>query len=83
MQIFHAFYYSTLNVNIKCELCTIGSCPNVTVSDGQVQHTGLHLGNYLTVQCNRGTKLVGSEVSQCLSDGTWSGTKPLCKRMLI
>ena len=31
-------------------------------------------------QCGSGSVLVGSPIRQCLSNGGWSGTKPLCKR---
>ena len=31
-------------------------------------------------QCGSESTLVGSPTRQCLSNGSWSGTKPLCKR---
>ena len=61
-------------------------CPELTVpDDGSVQHdvippTYSSSANYT---CSSGFMLVGDATRNCQSDGSWSGSEPLCPRTLF
>ncbi|XP_067832359.1 CUB and sushi domain-containing protein 3 [Heptranchias perlo] len=75
--------------------CTINStwsgnvpnCTIITCGDPGVQANGMRLGNDFTVgqnvtyMCQPGYTMgsKGSRVRSCISNGTWSGSMPLCK----
>ena len=40
------------------------------------------VGGRATYTCNSGFTLVGSSTRTCLSDGSWSGSRPFCNCML-
>ena len=57
-----------------------------TLSDpanGQVSTTGTTFGETATYSCNTGYDLVGDSTRTCGAAGNWSGSAPICQRMLI
>ena len=48
--------------------------------NGAVSLTGTTFMNSARYSCNTGHTLIdGDEVRECLSDGMWSGTEPVCQ----
>ena len=47
--------------------------------NGNVDLTGLTVGSTAKYFCNRGFELKGSQVRNCLFNGQWSGSEPICK----
>ena len=50
---------------------------------GRVFVNTLVVGGRATYICSRGFRVVGPTTRTCLSDGSWSGSQPICNRMLI
>ena len=48
---------------------------------GRVSVTTRDVGDRVTYTCNSGFRLIGSSTRTCLSDGSWSGSQPICSRM--
>ena len=50
---------------------------------GYVSVTTLDVGGRATYTCNSGFRLVGLSNRTCLSNGSWSGSAPICNCMLL
>ena len=61
--------------------CKIRStCAPPSIRNGGVHVMGEGVGSYSNYTCIIGFMLVGNRKRECLRNGTWSGTKPVCKR---
>ncbi|XP_003387839.1 PREDICTED: sushi, von Willebrand factor type A, EGF and pentraxin domain-containing protein 1-like isoform X2 [Amphimedon queenslandica] len=60
-----------------CEVvrCTVLPKP----ANGLVTITGTTVGSKASYSCDRGFELSGKDSRSCNSDGTWSGTEPVCR----
>ena len=51
--------------------------------DGSVIHGGTSVGDLVRYSCNRGFNLkgggAGGDTRVCSTDGTWTGTAPICR----
>ncbi len=64
-------------------LFTAVQCPVLeSPKDGQVQFTSTSFGAVARYRCHAGFTLEGDEERTCQADGSWSGTIPLCRRIL-
>ena len=63
---------------VYAETCSFLSYPN----HGRVSVTTHDVGGRAIYTCDSGFRLVGSLTRTCLSDGSWSGSQPLCICML-
>ena len=83
----HSQHAYVSNNFIKYTLYTvasiIGSCGYLSSpSYGRVSVTTLGIRERATYTCNSGFSLVGSSTRTCLSEGSWSGSQPICNCML-
>ena len=63
---------------------TSGSCSSLSSPRyGRVSVTTRDIGGRATYTCNSGFRLVGSSTRTCLSNGSWSGSQPICNRKLL
>ena len=69
---FFFFFYFIFAVT-----CPVLSSPQ----NGAVAVTGRTPGSKATYTCKAGFVLVGSSMAKCQSNGRWSSSPPLCKRM--
>ncbi|KAF7473015.1 complement C2 [Marmota monax] len=58
-----------------------GHCPNPGISVGAVR-TGSRfgLGDKVSYRCSSNLVLTGSSERECLGNGVWSGTEPICRQ---
>uniref|UniRef100_A0A8C9P7P5 Complement C2 n=1 Tax=Spermophilus dauricus TaxID=99837 RepID=A0A8C9P7P5_SPEDA len=58
-----------------------GHCPNPGISVGAVR-TGSRfgLGDKVSYRCSSNLVLTGSSARECLGNGVWSGTEPICRQ---
>ena len=62
----------------------IGSCGYLSSPRyGRVSVTTRDVGGRATYTCNSGFRLVGSSNRTCLSNGSWSGSQPICNCRFI
>jgi hypothetical protein len=62
--------------------CVAVECsPPANISNGSVHVGRLHVGDQVTFQCQEYYELVGSNISQCQPNRTWSGLLPECVRI--
>ena len=54
-------------------------CPPLGMEYGHVRISGASFGDTAVFECQPGYKLLGNNVIQCLSDGSWSGVDPCCQ----
>ena len=61
------------------------NCSTLTdPANGQVSHTaGTTFRQTATYSCDTGYNLVGDSTRTCQADGIWSGSAPICERMLL
>ena len=62
----------------------IGSCKYLSYPMyGYISVTTHDVGGRATYSCNSGFRLIGPSTRFCLSDGSWSGSEPICNCMWI
>ncbi|XP_003731137.2 CUB and sushi domain-containing protein 1 [Strongylocentrotus purpuratus] len=59
---------------VQCQLPVVPAYGNVTYLTGRGEY-----GSVVLYQCDRYYRRFGTASAQCLSDGTWSKTPPVCK----
>ena len=65
-------------------LSTVVDCNALTdPANGQVSTTETTFGETATYSCNTGYNLVGNNTRTCQATGNWSGSAPICQRMLL
>ena len=84
----HSQHAHVSNNYIKSTFYTIaliiGSCGYLSrPSYGRVSVTTRDVGGRATYTCNSGFRLVGSSNRTCLSNGSWSGSQPICNCRFI
>ena len=58
----------------------VGSCSRLSPPKyGRVSVTTRDVGGRATYTCSNGFRMVGSSTRTCLSDGSWSGSEPVCE----
>ena len=67
---------------IRCFLPILTAlCPDLSdPANGTVTQSGNSEDDTATYTCSDGYELVGSEVLNCQSDGTWDDSPPVCRR---
>ena len=59
-----------------------GQCPTVSgPENGRVSLSGHSVGDRATFMCDTGYQLVGDQAMNCLSNGTWDSSPPVCSGM--
>ena len=81
----HAYVSNNyLKSKLYFEALIIGTCGYLSsLRYGRVFVTNRDIGGRATYTCNSGFSLVGSSTRTCLSNGSWSGSQPICNCMLI
>ena len=80
----HSQHALVSNKKTNCIIVTlnfiyIGTCSYLSSpSYGRVSVTTDDIGGRANYTCNSGFRLVGLSTRTCLSDGTWSGSEPIC-----
>lgn len=55
-------------------------CPALShPPNGEVLHSNRRPSSVAAYKCDRYYKLVGVSERECLADGTWSGSNPMCE----
>ena len=71
--------YNYLKSRFYTVASIIGSCGYLSsLRYGRVSMTALNVGGTATYTCYNGFSLVGSSTRTCLSNGSWSGSQPIC-----
>ena len=77
MHVCYKQYDSFYSLVVSCEVL-------IDPANGQVSHTaGTTFGQTVTYSCDTGYNLVGDSTRTCQADGIWSGSAPICERMLL
>ena len=75
--LFYKITASSLSTAVDC-----GALPNPEL--GQVDHTaGTRVGQTAIYSCDTGSDLIGPSNRTCQATGNWTGSQPICRRMLL
>ena len=69
-------YVSLLSIVVDCGALS-------DPANGQVNTTGTTFEQTATYSCNTGYNLVGDSTRMCQATANWSGSAPMCERMLL
>ena len=59
--------------------CLLTECGEVEApANGVMNVKGLTFGHNITFECNKGYKVNGTFIIECLSSGNWSSSAPTC-----
>lgn len=64
-----------------CVYVDCGSPAEAVHGSVSLQNNATHFGSYVQYTCEPNYKLDGFERRQCLKNGTWSGSVPICKEI--
>ncbi len=81
IEMYYLFNYDLRNLRTFNLLAINCGDPDYPIN-GFRQGTIFILGSKVTYGCDNGFRLVGSEMRQCLSTGSWSGHQPTCECMI-
>jgi len=62
----------------RCDILSTPSNGEISCSSGR-EGVGYE-GDICNFACNTGYELTGSDIRDCQSDGSWSGSNPTCKK---